>query len=96
LRDILAVRTRTPEFAGNRLVDFETHNPHVLGYQRPGADGAVLALANFDDSPQPVAAATLSGFGGDAVDLLTRETVRIAEGLTIPPQDFVWLRVRPA
>ena len=96
LTAMLAVRAKTPAFAGNRLVDFETNNPHVLGYQRPADDGAVLALANFADSPEHVDATTLSGLEGDAVDLLTRETVRIADGLTVPPQEFRWLAVRPA
>lgn len=96
LTAMLAVRAKTPAFAGNRLIDFETNNPHVLGYQRPADDGAVLALANFADSPEHVDATTLSGLEGDAVDLLTQETVRIADGLTVPPQEFRWLAVRPA
>ena len=94
LTRMLAVRAETPEFAGNRLVEFRTNKRQVLGYQRPGAERVVLALANFADTPEHVDAATLSGFADDAVDLLAREAVSISGGLTIPPQEFRWLAVR--
>jgi amylosucrase len=101
LTEMLAVRARTPEFEGNRLVDFHTHNPHVLGYQRlgdaeTGTGGAVLILANFSDSPQHIGAATLGGLGSDAVDLFTQREVPLGDGLTIAPQEFVWLRAHYA
>ncbi|MEA5454701.1 alpha-amylase family glycosyl hydrolase [Sinomonas sp. JGH33] len=95
LTTMLAVRSRTPELAGNRLVGFHTNNRHVLGYQRPGEDGAVLVLANFADGPQHVTAATLSGFAGDAVDLLTGRAVPLGDGLTLAPHEYVWLAARP-
>ena len=103
IRQMLAVRRRTPQFAGNRLVDFQTHNPHVLGYQRPddGAEparaqtaGTVVVLANFDDAPQHVARATLSGLAPDAVDLVTGRRMPLAEGITLAPHEFVWLAER--
>jgi len=94
LTKLLEVRTKTPEFSGNRLIEFDTQNRHVLGYQRPGEDSAVLILANFADTPQHIAPARLSGSASDPIDLLTGRTVPIAHGLTIPPQEFVWLRTR--
>jgi len=96
LRRLVEVRAATPELAGTRLVPFTTNNPAVLGYQRPGEGTMVLALANFSDGPQVVAAETLSGFAAEALDLFSEEPVRIDEGLVLRPQDYAWLRVVPA
>jgi len=95
LRNMIAVRSRTPELAGTRLLDFATKNPGVLGYQRPGDGTRILALANFSDLPQTVEAATLSGFAGDALDVLAGAPVSLARGIVLAPQQFVWLRVTP-
>jgi amylosucrase len=101
LRRMIAVRAGTPELAGTQLIDFATNNPGVLGYQRPGEAGAepggtrILALANFSDEPQPLPAATFSGFSATAVDVLTDTTLRLDEGITLAPQQYVWLRVSP-
>jgi amylosucrase len=96
LRFMIAARSRTPEFAGTRLVHFDTKNRAVLGYQRPGSNTLILALANFSDENQTVTAETLSGFAAEAVDILTGKPVRIGEGFMLKPQEFVWLRVTPA
>jgi amylosucrase len=130
LKKMLAVRAQTPEFEGTRLIGFETHNRHVLGYQRPGdglpgdglpgdglpgdglpgdglpGDGLpgddagktasmIVVFANFSDSPQHIASVTLGGLASDAVDLFTGRTVPLSDGLTIPAQEFAWLRARP-
>lgn len=95
LRNMIAVRSRTPELAGTRLLDFATKNAGVLGYQRPGDGTRILALANFSDLAQTVAAATLSGFAVDALDILTGAAVDLEHGIALEPQEFVWLRVTP-
>ncbi|WP_308166914.1 alpha-amylase family glycosyl hydrolase [Arthrobacter sp. GN70] len=95
LSTMLEVRAKTPELSGNRLVGFNTHNRHVLGYQRPGDACTVLILANFADTPQHIGTATLSGFESGAVDLLTGRTVHLTDGITLPPQEFIWLRTEP-
>jgi amylosucrase len=95
LAHLVAVRKTTPEFAGNRLVDFDTGNRHVLGFQRPGRDGtSVLVLANFADTAQTVSAATLSGLEDHAAELLSGTVVRLGNGVEVPPQGFLWLRVQ--
>jgi amylosucrase len=53
----------------------------------------ILALANFSDGPQQVAAVTLSGFEASAVDVLTGAHVRLDAGLVLDARQFVWLRV---
>lgn len=95
LRRMISVRSSTPELAGTRLVGFATNNPGVLGYQRPGDGTLVLVLANFSDGPQEVHAVTLSGFEGDAVDLLTGAGMRLDAGIGLNAQQFLWLRVTP-
>jgi amylosucrase len=94
LRTLIAARARTPEFAGTRLVHFDTNNRSVLGYQRPGGDALILALANFSDQDQTVTAETVSGFAAHAVDILTGKPARISDGIMLRPQEFVWLRVK--
>ena len=107
LQHLLAVRRRTPEFAGGTLIGFDTKNPHVLGYQRPGvgvqvegvpAEGLpsksiVVCFANFADHPQLIAPLTLSGLPPVAIDLLTDARHDLRAGLTLPAHGVVWLRV---
>ena len=50
----IEVRRRTPELAGNALITFDTHNPHLVAYQRPGPGTLVLVIANVADDPQHV------------------------------------------
>lgn len=95
LRRIISVRSATPEMAGTRLVEFNTHNPSVLGYQRPGDGSAILVLANFSDEPQDVPATTLSGFTPEAEDILSGSTLSLSDGITLSPRSYVWVRVRP-
>jgi amylosucrase len=95
LRKMISVRSATPEMAGTHLVDFNTHNQSVLGYQRPGNGSAILALANFSDEPQDVPAMTLSGFSPEAVDILSDSPLSLGHGITLNPRSYVWLRVRP-
>lgn len=96
LRKMISARSGTPEFAGTRLIHFNTNNRAVLGYQRPGDGTQILVLANFSDGHQSVTAQTLSGFAAQAVDILTGNPLDLGEGVTLRPQEFVWLRVAPA
>ncbi|MDO4917923.1 alpha-amylase family protein [Kocuria sp.] len=95
IRGMIAVRRRTPEFEGTALVPFTTHNPHVLGYQRPGAHSVVLCLANFSDWAQFVTGETLSGFLPAAVDLHEEAAVDLRGGALLEAHGFQWLRVIP-
>ncbi len=95
LQRMISVRSATPEMAGTRLIDFNTHNQSVLGYQRPGDGSAILALANFSDEPQDIPSTTLSGFTPDAEDILSDSPLSLGYGITLNPRSYVWLRVRP-
>ena len=93
LRRLIAVRRATDELAGNALVGFRTHNRHVLGYQRPGASGTVLVLANMSDAPQIVPAEALSAMPASAVDLITEADTTLWADLELAPLEFLWLQV---
>lgn len=95
LQRMISVRSAAPEMAGTRLLDFNTHNQSVLGYQRPGDGSAILVLANFSDEVQDIPATTLSGFAPDAEDILSDSPLSLGGGITLPPRAYVWLRVRP-
>ncbi|GAA1998891.1 alpha-amylase family protein [Microbacterium pumilum] len=98
LSALIRARRSTPEFAGNELIGFDAHHPAVLGYQRPGADAAspcILVLANVGDDPARIEPMTLSGFQGDAEDIVTKSPVDLTDGMTMPAHGFVWLRVTP-
>lgn len=93
LSRLIEVRGYTTEFAGGRLVPFGTHNPHVLGYQRPGSDTTVVVLANFSDSPAEVTAETLSGLPDRATDLVNGQVLTLSGGVSLGAHRFLWLRV---
>ncbi|MBT1003391.1 alpha-amylase family protein [Paenarthrobacter sp. DKR-5] len=93
LKRLAEVRAATDELGGTRLVPFHTHNPRVLGYQRPGESTLILALANFGDDLETLSAVTLSGFEPDAVDVLSGREARLDEGLVLRPKEYLWLRV---
>ncbi|WDF32564.1 alpha-amylase family protein [Arthrobacter agilis] len=94
---LIDVRTSTPEFAGSRLLPFHTHNPHVLGYQRPGLlDGeasTVVVLGNFADTPQTVGATTLSGLPRAGAELISGRRLRLDTALTLAAHDVLWIRI---
>jgi amylosucrase len=92
LQHLIDVRRRTPEFAGGTLIGFDAKNPHVLGYQRPGASGPVVCFANVADEPQTIAALTLSGLPATMTDLLTDARHDLRADLTLPAHGVVWLR----
>lgn len=96
LTALIEARRRTPEFADIPLTPFHTPHPSVVGFQRIGAGGVVLVLANVGDDAVTIDAETLSGFEPSATDVVTAEAVDMSGGLELPAHGFRWLRVRPA
>ncbi|MBS6030293.1 alpha-amylase family protein [Kocuria salsicia] len=96
IRGMITVRRSTPEFDGTTLIPFDTHNDHVLGYQRPGGHSVVLCLANVSDWSQFVTGETLSGFLPTATSLGDDERVDLRAGILLEAHGFRWLRVLPA
>lgn len=93
LKRLLTVRRQTSELAGDALVGFRTHDPHVLGYQRPGPDGTVLVLANLAEEPAVIGAAAFAAMPGTAHDLVTDVDVELWADLELAPLQFLWLQV---
>lgn len=93
LTRLIAVRRETPEFAGGTLIAFDARNPHVIGYQRPGAGTRVVCFANVADDPQTVTALTLSGLPATGDDLIGGGTIDLRRDLVIPAHGIVWMRV---
>jgi amylosucrase len=92
MRRLIEVRRETHEFAGNRLIGFDSKNPHVLGYLRPGSHSTVLVLINFADTAQQITSEVLSGMNGDATELLSGRRHPHAAELLLAPLAVVWLR----
>jgi amylosucrase len=93
LRRLVHVRRDTPAFAGGTLVGFGTHDPHVLGYQRPGPDGTVLVLANCAEERRTVPAEVFAALPGTAHDLVTDVDVELWADVVLEPLQFLWLEV---
>jgi amylosucrase len=93
MRRLIAVRRGSEELAGGALVGFRTHNRHVLGYQRPGAAGTVLVLANVSDAPQLVPAEAFSAMPASAVDLVTEADTPLWADVELAPLEFLWLQL---
>jgi amylosucrase len=93
LRRLLQVRRETPQLAGGALVGFSTHDPHVLGYQRPGADGAVLVLVNLSEEERTVPAEAFAAMPGAARDLVTDVEVELWADVPLAPLQFRWLQL---
>jgi amylosucrase len=92
LRRLVQVRRETPELAGGALVGFHTHDPHVLGYQRPGVDGTVLVLANVSEEERTVPAEAFAALRGTARDLVTDTDVELWADVPLAPLQFRWLQ----
>lgn len=95
IQRMIDVRKHTEEFDGAHLIPFDTHNPHVLGYQRPGKHSVVLCLANFSDWSQFVTGETLSGFLPTGEELHGNVTVDLRGGILLDAHSFWWIRVIP-
>lgn len=91
LRHMIAVRCATGAFGGGRLGGFRAGNPSVLGYTRGEGDNAVLVLANFSEFAQHCPAPTFQALPAQAVDLLSRRSITLREGITLAPCEVLWL-----
>ncbi|MGT2424903.1 amylosucrase [Amnibacterium kyonggiense] len=93
IRHLSRVRRQTPQLAGGALVGFQPHDPHVLGYQRPSADGAVLVLVNLSEEERTVPAEAFASMPAVAHDLIADVDVELWADLSLRPLQFVWLQL---
>lgn len=96
IRRMLQIRASAAEFDGQTVIDFDTHNRAVLGYQRPGRNGSVvLCLANFSDWGQYVTGQTLCGFQPQATLLQEDTSIDLRNGVLLEAHGWAWIRCTP-
>ena len=93
LQRLIAVRKETEAFAGGEMSVVDADNPHVFGYVRQNDRGRILALANFSEREQRVAANTVRnhGLSYSFRDLVSGDIIALGEDLTLGSYQFVWL-----
>ncbi len=93
LQRLIVVRKGTATFAGGEMSVVDTNNPHVFGYVRKNDHGRILALANFSEREQRVAANAVRnhGLSYSFRDLVSGDIIALGEDLTLGPYQFVWL-----
>jgi amylosucrase len=93
LQHLIAVRRRTPAFAGGQMTVIDTGNPHVFGYLRQGEAGRVLCLANFSELEQQVSADLVRNHGLSYRfdDLVSEAAITLGDHLALEPYRLVWL-----
>ncbi len=91
-QQLLKLRKNTPELGGGRLIGFHTHNPAVLGYQRPGIGASIICLVNFSDDPEWVGGETLKGVPETMHDLVSGADVQTRLGIQLKSHQYMWLK----
>ena len=93
LRRLIAVRKRSPTFAGGETDVVDPGNDQVFAYVRRCAGHRLLALANVTEREQTIAANQLRihGVGYAFVDLVTGRSVTACEDLVLGSYRFAWL-----
>lgn len=93
LRRLITVRKTHPVFAGGDMAVVNAGNDHVFAYVRQGQAGRVLALANFSEHEQKVAANMVRahGLGYTFHDLATDTRLELGDDLVLAPYRFLWL-----
>ncbi len=94
---LIEIRKAERALAGSDLHVIDTGNDHVLGYVRQCAGRRMVALANFAEHEQRIAAnvARVHGLGYSFKDLVSGETIDLEEELELGPYQFLWLVVSP-
>ena len=90
LRHLIHLRQSHEGFSGAHLSIFDCKNPHVLGYSR---NNAILALVNFSETEQTLAALTFSLLPPQAHDLISSQTIRLDQDVVLQPYQVLWLEV---
>jgi glycosidase len=93
LQRLIAIRKGHTAFAGHNTAVLDTGNPHVFGYVRQHGGQRVLALANFSEHPQSLAASLLRihGLGYVFEDLVSGRAVALDGDVHLDSHQFVWL-----
>ncbi|MFV9672413.1 MAG: maltose alpha-D-glucosyltransferase [Acidimicrobiia bacterium] len=90
MRSMLTHRSRIPEITSGAFNIIETSNPAVFAYERTGAIGSLLVVANFSDSPVQMNL----GLGSDAWHIVagSKNTRAGVDKVEMDAYGWVWLR----
>lgn len=90
LAHLITLRKTHPAFAGHETAIVDFGNAAVFAYSRQGPGGRVLAVANFSERPQTLAANDLRlyGLGYRFADLVSGGRLTAATGLGLEPYGF--------
>ncbi|MFK7889679.1 MAG: amylosucrase [Granulosicoccus sp.] len=91
MKRLVAARRAAPGLAGNRIENFTTDNPHVLGFVRRGDVQTIVVLANFSDIAQDVAADKFLITPPRMTDLISEESMHVRTGVRLAAHQIVWL-----
>jgi glycosidase len=93
LRRLIGLRKYHMALANGEMEVMRTGNDHVFGYIRHYQGERLLALANFSEGEQTVAAneVRLHGLGYTFTDLVGGRTVTLDQDVRLEPYQFVWL-----
>jgi glycosidase len=91
---LTALRQQQAAFAGQAMDIVDIGSEQVFGYVRQNGVERLLALANFGEQRQIVAANVLrlAGLTGHVTDLVTGEVHAAHADLQLGPYQFVWLK----
>ena len=93
LRHLIQVRKACAAFAGDEMRVLDTGNQHVFAFARANTPERVVALSNFSEREQSIAATCVAelGLGLEATDLVLGEVVPLAGELVLAPYQVAWL-----
>lgn len=93
LRRLIELRQQHMALANGEMEVIPTNNDHVFGYVRRYNGERLLVLANFTEHEQTIAAneIRLHGLSYAFTDLVSGQTITLAEDLRLEPYQFVWL-----
>lgn len=93
LRRLIELRRQHTALADGEMEVIPTNNDHVFGYVRRYQGQRLLALANFTEQEQTIAAneIRLHGLSYAFTDLVSGQAITMAEDLRLEPYQFVWL-----
>ena len=92
LKKLIDFRNSAETLSAGSFEIAEVDNEHILGYIRSDASSSILALANFSDYPQTIAANTIRLYlvGYSYIDLITSTKIDFEE-LEIEPYGILFL-----
>lgn len=90
---LIELRKQHTALTNGEMEVISTHNDHVFGYVRRYNGERLLVLANFTEQGQTISAneIRLHGLSYSFTDLVSGQTITLAEDIRLEPYQFMWL-----